>query len=242
MGSGTYAALFSGGKDSYLALQLAREAGHEIDRLVTVDAPTGSYLYHVPATAATKTIATAIGLPLERIALAETVAGPTSSTAAATAEANPLADWLDDRLAADDPPLAGLVTGAVASRYQYDLLSTLCDERHLELVAPLWGWTGEAVLDAVCDRGVAADIVAVAADGLDQSWLGRRLDAAAVAELVSLADRRGVHPAGEGGEFETLVVDGPDFDAPVAYDADAVWDGTRGHLRLEQVGLADGER
>ncbi len=54
-------------------------------------------------------------------------------------------------------------------------------------------------------------VTAVAADGLGPEWLGRRLDRAAVDELLALADRYGLNPAGEGGELETLVLDAPHF-------------------------------
>ena len=54
-------------------------------------------------------------------------------------------------------------------------------------------------------------VTAVAADGLDVEWLGRVLDRAAVDDLLVLANRHGLNPAGEGGELETLVLDAPLF-------------------------------
>lgn len=237
MTDGTYTALFSGGKDSYLALGLAREAGLDVDRLLTVDADVGSHLYHAPATRATAVTAGALGLAHERARLAPTEGPAGSSAAAAARELEPLARWLDDRLAATDPPLAGLVSGVVESRYQRDRLAALCAEGGIELVTPLWGWDGRRVLGAMLDAGLAVDVVAVAAEGLDRSWLGRRLDAAAVEELLALAARHGIHPAGEGGEYETLVVDAPDRPGPIRYEADVVWSGDRGHLALTDVDL-----
>lgn len=237
MGS-TYAALFSGGKDSYLALRSARQAGHSIDRLVTVDAPADSYLYHAPATMATPVIADALGLEHELLRLdpADGEPADTTSSRAARREVVPLESWLD-AACSTTPGLAGLVTGAVASSYQYDRLTELCAKRDLDLIAPLWGAEGDEVLDAMLEASLAVDVVAVAADGLDESWLGRRLDADAVAELEVLADEYGLHPAGEGGEFETLVVDAPAFDAPLSYEATSRWMGTHGVLELESIGL-----
>lgn len=231
-----YAALFSGGKDSYLALTMAMASGHTVDRLVTVDAPVGSHVYHAPATQATAAIADAIDIDIDLLELPPDFADSSAdSQSAATRELEPLETYLD-RPAADD--LDGLVSGVVASRYQYDRLSSRCAERGLDLVTPLWGHSGDAVLEAVLDAGIAVDIVAVAADGLDRSWLGRRLDAPTVRKLRRLASSVGLHSAGEGGEYETLVVDGPAFSAPIEYEATPIWDGTRGHLRLDTVGVA----
>jgi diphthamide synthase (EF-2-diphthine--ammonia ligase) len=52
-------------------------------------------------------------------------------------------------------------------------------------------------------------VVAVMAEGLGPEWLGRSLDASAVEDLLELQRRTGVSPSGEGGEYESLVVDSP---------------------------------
>lgn len=233
---GGWVALYSGGKDSYLALAAAERSGRSVDQLVTVDAPAASYLYHVPATVATGLAAESMGRDHVALDLAE--AGSTSSEAAAAHEIEPLASWLAERVGTADAPV-GLVSGVVASDYQYELLSDLCDRFDLQLYAPLWSRSVESILDAVRQSDLQVDVVGVAAAGLDQSWLGRRLDAAAIAELRSAAADHGIHPAGEGGEFETLVVDAPLFSRPINYQATRVWAGTHGHLELERAWLAE---
>lgn len=221
-----WAALCSGGKDSILAILEAKEADLPIDRLVTVDAPHGSYLYHAPATAVTPTIAARWEIDCERLTLE---AAGSDSAGARDVEAEPLIDW------ATTTDARGIVTGVIASTYQRDLLADLCADNDLDLYAPLWGWSGRDVLETLLDQGVAADIVAVAAAGLDRTWLGRRLDRAAVDALYQLADRHGLHPAGEGGEFETLVVDAPGFAGPIRYRATPVWEGSAGYLAINNI-------
>ncbi|MBU1939710.1 TIGR00289 family protein, partial [Candidatus Micrarchaeota archaeon] len=54
-------------------------------------------------------------------------------------------------------------------------------------------------------------IVAIAAQGLDEKWLGREINADAVAELKQLHEKHGISIVGEGGEFETLVLNCPLF-------------------------------
>ncbi|MBK6586687.1 MAG: hypothetical protein IPG26_07775 [Coprothermobacter sp.] len=60
-------------------------------------------------------------------------------------------------------------------------------------------------------RGFKVIVTAVAAEGLDSSWLGRQIDQKMLNELKDLNRRYGVHPAFEGGEAETFVLDGPIF-------------------------------
>ena len=85
----------------------------------------------------------------------------------------------------------------------------MCDRLDAELFAPLWQKEPRELADAMLDAGFEIRIIQVAAYGLDESWLGRTLDADALAELETLNEEYGVHILGEGGEFETIVVDGP---------------------------------
>src|SRR5207302_11333138 len=73
----------------------------------------------------------------------------------------------------------------------------------------------------------------VSAEGLDASWLDRRWDASTIEDLLRLEQTRGVHPCGEGGEFETLVLDGPLFHQRVEIlRAEPEWSGTAGVWRV----------
>ena len=55
----------------------------------------------------------------------------------------------------------------------------------------------------------------IAAEGLDKSWLGRKLTLKDCSTLEELQKKIGLHPAGEGGEFETIVLDAPLFKSPI---------------------------
>jgi uncharacterized protein (TIGR00290 family) len=87
------------------------------------------------------------------------------------------------------------------------------------------------------EAGFEIRIIRVAAAGLDESWLGRELDADALAELEELNDEYGVHILGEGGEFETLVTDGPHMERAIRLEYETEWDGTRGTVRVEDAWL-----
>ena len=87
-------------------------------------------------------------------------------------------------------------------------------------------------------------IVGVAADGFSDKWLGRIIDADALRELKALNRKYKISIVGEGGEFETLVTDGPNFrkrleivDSAVEMDSE-----NSGILRINEVKLVDKEK
>ena len=59
------------------------------------------------------------------------------------------------------------------------------------------------------DSGIRAVLVSVSAEGLDSSWLGKEIDSGMLKSLREVAKRRGINLAGEGGEYETTVLDSP---------------------------------
>ncbi|SDY35622.1 Dph6-related ATP pyrophosphatase [Halopenitus persicus] len=169
--------------------------------------------------------------PLEA-ALRELQGGAADRDSAADA---PLAD---ERPIDHDPiALAGVTAGAVESEFQTSRIEAMCDRLGIDLFAPLWQRDPVALAEAMIDAGFEITIVQVAAYGLDASWLGRTLDRDALADLRDLNDEYGVHVLGEGGEFETLVTDGPHMDRPIEIDAEPVWEGSRGHLRVTDARL-----
>ncbi len=73
---------------------------------------------------------------------------------------------------------------------------------------------------------------------MGDAWLGRILDVDACHEILLLAEKHGVHPVGEGGEFETLVLDGPNFTSRLhVVDAERVWSGSSGTLHIREAVL-----
>ena len=68
----------------------------------------------------------------------------------------------------------------------------------------------ETVRDII-GKGFKFIITKVACEGLDKSWLGRVVTEKDVDRLVKLNEKIGLNVAGEGGEFESLVLDGPMF-------------------------------
>ncbi|MDF9745652.1 diphthine--ammonia ligase [Natrinema salsiterrestre] len=235
---GAWVSLFSGGKDSSWALFRALERGLPVDRLVTVH-PTGdSYMYHVPATELAALAAESIGIELVDVEPDDFAAdAATDSSAQGDDELEPLEAALEDLDRELPDGIAGVTAGAVESEYQTSRIRGMCDRLECDLFAPLWREDPRELADAMLEAGFEIIIIQVAAHGLDESWLGRTLDREAIAELEALNDEYGVHILGEGGEFETFVVDGPHMDRRIDLEYDTEWDGTRGRVRITDAKL-----
>ncbi|NPA76252.1 MAG: TIGR00289 family protein, partial [Candidatus Diapherotrites archaeon] len=75
----------------------------------------------------------------------------------------------------------------------------------------------------------------VAAEGLDETWLGKRITEENVDELIALAEEHSFNPAGEGGEYETFVVKTPLYELSVSGKAE----GKR--FIIEEVNILDSD-
>jgi len=235
---GAWISLFSGGKDSSWALYRALSEGHPVKRLLTVHPEGDSYMYHVPATELTSLAAESIGIELVEVE-------PDDFEAAEAVDAGEQGDMelepLEDALREldDDLPggVAGVTVGAVESEFQNSRVSEMADRLGIETFTPLWQRDPRDLAAEMLAAGFEITVIQVAAAGLDGSWLGRTLDADAIADLHELHEEYGVHLLGEGGEFETLVTDGPHMDRPIELEYETEYDGTRGTLRIEDARL-----
>ncbi len=235
---GAWVSLFSGGKDSAWALYRALEAGLPVERLVTVHPAGDSYMYHVPETELATLAAESIGIELLDVEPADFAADTaTDSSVQGDAELEPLEAALADLDRDLAGGIAGLTAGAVESEYQTSRIQGMCDRLGCDLFAPLWQEDPAELADAMLAAGFEIEIIQVAAHGLDESWLGRTLDRDAIADLETLHEEYGVHILGEGGEFETFVVDGPHMDRRIALEYETEWAGTRGRLRVTDARL-----
>ncbi len=211
------AALYSGGKDSTYAIYLARQAGHEVVNLVTVHPAEGSWMYHVPNIRWTELQAKALGI--EQL-----------TDEAGEGEEREL-EALRRILARTE--VEGVVVGAIASDYQYTRVNRVCESLRLWVHAPLWRKDPRRLLMEYVAAGFHIIVVGVSAEGMGKDWLGRPLDWDACEDILRLGDRYGVHPVGEGGEFETMVLDGPDFSSRLeVLKAEPLWEGSSGSLRI----------
>jgi len=238
--NGAWVSLFSGGKDSSWALYQALERDLPVERLVTVHPEGDSYMYHVPATELAGLAAESIGISLVDVRPDDFEAeAATDAGTQGDAELEPLEAALEELQGTLDGGLAGVTVGAVESEFQNSRIGSMADRLGIDVFAPLWQEDPRQLGEAMLDAGFEITIIRVAAGGLDEAWLGRTLDASALAQLGELGEKYGVHLLGEGGEFETLVTDGPHMSRPIELAYETEWEGTRGQLRIEDAWLGD---
>jgi len=230
--------LFSGGKDSSWAVYQALEDGLNVTRLLTVHPSDDSYMYHVPETQLARLAAESIGIELVEVDPGDLEATEAVDSAAqGDAELEPLEAALTELAAEID--LAGVTAGAIESEFQTNRIQGMCDRLGIDLFAPLWQRDPEQLAADMLAAGFEITILQVAAYGLDESWLGRRLDAEAIDDLRELNDEYGVHLLGEGGEFETFVTDGPHMSQRIDLEYDTEWNENSGRIRITDAALVD---
>jgi len=219
-------ALFSGGKDSAFAAWVASKKDELVCLVTLFPRSEMSYMFHFPNLRWTAMQAESIGVPL----LTERTEG---------VKEEELAD-LERALsnAKGRFGLEGVYTGALASVYQKTRVEKICDRLSLKCVSPLWGIDPETHLRRLVADGFEVVIVSVSALGLDQTWLGRRLDQNSIDELVALGRRFRFHVGLEGGEGETFVLDAPFFSKPIEIrSSEKHWRGDSGYLEITDAAL-----
>jgi diphthine-ammonia ligase len=220
------AVLYSGGKDSNRALHWALEKGFDVEYLVTMFPKTmDSLMFHTPALNLVELQSCAVDIPL--------IKGKVNGV-----RVEEEVDALKNTLSSLD--VECLVSGALESQYQRSRVDLICKSLRLRSFAPFWHTDLEQHLKQTIDLGFDVRFVGVAALGLDETWLGRRLDYDVFEQLRELKRRYQVNIAGEGGEFETTVCDGPIFKQRIVISkSKKIWDKKTGsgYLQVEEARL-----
>ncbi len=189
--------LFSGGKDSASAAWIMKEQNYLISCLIYIQSKNlDSYMFQSAGSEIIDLQAKAMGLPL----LVYDCLGVKEE------ELLDLKKAIE--LAVKEHGINGIVTGALFSNYQRDRIEKICDEIGIKVFNPLWHKPQDVHMREVVNSGFNAILVAVAGDGLHSSFLGRVVDDSLISDLSVMP---GINVAGEGGEFESLVLDGPLF-------------------------------
>ena len=102
--------------------------------------------------------------------------------------------------------IEGIVTGALASVYQAVRIQTVCDDLNLWCFNPLWQLPQKTLLRELLSNNIESIITGVAAEPFDDSWLGRSIDSECISDLSRLQESYRINPAGEGGEYESFVI------------------------------------
>jgi len=187
--------LYSGGKDSNLALLEASKL-FRVACLVNIRPESSeSALFHYPASDLVDLQAEALELPMIKVESGDREEEQTRALREAL--------WL----AREEYGVEGVVTGTVKSVYQATRFQRVCDELGLWCFNPLWLMNEEKLIEKILSYGFKALITRLAVYPFEERFLGKFIDK----EFVKYLKRIGANVSGEGGEYETLVTWMPMF-------------------------------
>jgi len=188
-------ASWSGGKDSCYAYYLATKQGCEVISLLTMMMSETKSNFHMIPVGILDVQSDAIGIPLEKqVTTAETYEN----------------DFKHVLRKLKAKGAEGLVTGDIyeVAGHEQGWLGRVLKEVGLTPVKPLWiGDTKKIYLDYL-KTGFKATVVRTKLELLGVEWLGRTLDRKFYDDILKLGD---VDACGEGGEYHTVMTDGPTF-------------------------------
>jgi len=194
------AALISGGKDSLYAAYIMHKLNYDIKCFVTIQSENpDSFMYHTPNTKWVELQAKAADIP---IIFKHTKGKPEE-------ELEDLFSALKE--AQKKFNIKGVVNGALYSRYQRNRIERICNALGLKIFSPLWHINQETEMRELLKEGFEVIITKIAAEGLSKNWLGKKISTKTIEHLLKLKEKFAINVAGEGGEFETFVLDCPLF-------------------------------
>ena len=191
--------MWSGGKDSALALLRARMRGLQVARLLNFyDPATDRVRFHATRSDVMRAQAEAIGMELRQYGV----------------------PWVEYE-AAFREMLAGLkdegFTGVIFGDIHLADVRAWFEERvraaGLTHIEPIWGDHPATLLGEFVASGSRAIVTCVETAKLDESWLGRIIDEDFYLEITRLP----IDPAGENGEYHSFTFAGPLFRDPLRY-------------------------
>jgi diphthine-ammonia ligase len=192
---GCAAVLWTGGKDSGLALYEATRLGFDVRQLVTFVPSTPQFRAHpLPFM---RLQASALGIPHRTLEVQQ----PYESSYQAGIQK------LRDRWG-----IGTLITGDLRPVGRHpNWISQCARSTGTEILMPLWTRDGVEVLTSFVELGFRAIVSYIRTSCMTTDWVGKELDTEALRELSDLALQKGFDVCGEQGEYHTLVVDGPLF-------------------------------
>jgi asparagine synthase (glutamine-hydrolysing) len=192
--------MWSGGKDSCYAAYLMKRHNYNLKCLLTMKSKNKySFMFHTPNIDLAEIQSKAMGIPI----LIQETRGEKE-------------DELEDMKkllakAKKEHNIDGVITGALFSQYQRERIEKAADELGLKIFSPLWHKNQKQEMLELLENGFKIVLSSVAADGLDEKWLGKVITTQDVEKLDLLNKKIGLNIAGEGGEYESFVLDSPLF-------------------------------
>ena len=210
------AVLFSGGKDSGLALLYAKKYTNVKCLIIMQSKNVESYMFHTPNIRWAEKQAKATGLPY----IIQITDGEKEK------ELQDLKQAI--KIAKQKYKVQAIVTGAIESVYQASRVQTITNDLKMECFNPLWQKDQIEVLEEIIREKFEVIIIGTFGYGMDK-LIGRKIDKQFILDVTKLKDTLKINPAGEGGEFESFLLNAPHYKKQLTIiDKDIVKDTTGG--------------
>ena len=221
-------AFFSGGKDSTYAIYLAKQQGFEIECLLSIYPHSEeSHLLHHPNLKWTFLQSESMKIP--QLSL-------NSKSVNTNVEILTLEKIL--KMAKNDYDIKAIIHGGISSQFQKQKFEDICNKLNLKSISPLWGIDTKKYFNELISSSFSFIVTAVSSDGLDDSWLGKKITKEDIENLTVLSEKYGFNLNFEGGEAETFVIDCPLFSKPIKIEKGSkFWDGYRGRFEIVEASL-----
>ena len=210
------AVLFSGGKDSSLALVKVRD-NMDVKFLLNVNVKNrDSFMFHKPDVKLLERQASELGIPLIIVE--------------SKGEENKELKDLRKLMNIVKNEVSGIVVGGIASSYQGKRVKKICKELGLKFIAPLLGYDGEKLWDEILKNKMKVILTKISSEGLGKEWLGKVIGGKEVEQLMLLAKKYKFRLDFEGGEAESSVLYMPGMKNQIKLDFDVKSEGEYRHL------------
>ena len=193
--------LFSGGKDSSLAL--FKYGKEKVDVLLSIMPESkDSWMFHKPDLMLLKKQAEMLNLPLiiQKSKLSKEK------------------ELGDLKKLIKESKIKKLVIGGLASNYQGSRIKKICEELGVELIAPLWDYNWEKLWEELLDNNFKVIITKIACEGIPREFIGKIIDRERFKILEKLSKKYKFRLDFEGGEAETVVLHMPGFKNQINLD------------------------
>jgi uncharacterized protein (TIGR00290 family) len=217
-----FVALLSGGKDSCFNIIKCVEKGHDLIAVANLMPPDeeieemNSFMYQSAAHQTIPLMAECLGVPLFRQPMKRKSLVQTLDYSKDDDDEVEDLFLLLERVLQSYPDLKGVSCGAIISNYQRLRVEDVCCRLNLIPLTYLWQRDRKSLLDEMISSGIEAALVKVAGAGLDPyKHLGMDLQTLRPT-LHRLNERFGLDFCGEGGEYESLVLNCSAFKMRIA--------------------------
>ncbi len=189
------AVLWSGGKESYLALSRTVETKHEIACLLTFTFDNKRFVCH--PIKIIRLQARALGIPLKKF--------------------NARKPYLKDyrraiRGLVREQGIKAVVTGDVSPVSGHGgWMKKVCRGMHVKIITPLWKKKRERIMKESLNKKIEFIITCAKQEFFSKKWAGKKINKKNFKEFKQLCRRKRIDLCGENGEYHSMVLNAPLF-------------------------------